>query len=92
MLGCAISATSHSITTIIGANFLIGAGSAMHQMSWACLSEVVPIRMRAVALSLLQASIGPASAFGLLIGMYILTIRLSKVLIYITFAISNSSS
>lgn len=71
-VGCAISATGHSVRILIGGAVLIGAGSSMHQMAWTCLSEVVPRRSRPMALGLLQTSIGPASAFGPLIGMIFL--------------------
>jgi MFS family permease len=70
MAGTAVCATGHKIPTLIGGSVLIGAGSSMHQMAWACLSEVVPKKSRPMALGLLQTSIGPASAFGPLIGMW----------------------
>lgn len=70
MAGTAVCATGHKIPTLIGGSVLIGAGSSMHQMAWACLSEVVPRKSRPMALGLLQTSIGPASAFGPLIGMW----------------------
>jgi MFS family permease len=68
IIGCAIAATANNIDTIIGGGVLIGIASALHQLAWSCLGEVVPKRSRAFALALLQTSVVPAAAFGPIIG------------------------
>lgn len=68
MVGCAVAATAHSINTLIGASTLIGIGSAMHQLAWSCLSEMVPKKTRGLALGIFTASLAPASAFAPVIG------------------------
>ncbi len=68
MIGCAVAATAQSINTLIGASTLIGIGSAMHQLAWSCLAEMVPKKSRGFALGLFTASLAPASAFAPVIG------------------------
>ncbi|KAI9743687.1 MAG: hypothetical protein M1818_003003 [Claussenomyces sp. TS43310] len=68
-IGHLISATAHRINTVIGGAVLIGAGSAMHQVCWSCLGEVVPRKKRPMALGVFEASVFPGSAFGALIGL-----------------------
>lgn len=87
IVGSAICATGHKIPVLIGGSVLIGAGSSMHQMAWACLSEVVPRRSRPMALGALQTSIGPASAFGPLIGYACVAHSSWRTVYWIIFAI-----
>jgi MFS family permease len=68
IIGCANIATAKNINTVIGGGVLMGMASALHQLAWSCMGEVVPKKHRALALSLLQTSIAPASAFGPIIG------------------------
>jgi MFS family permease len=68
MIGCAVAATAKNINTLIGASTLIGVGSAMHQLAWSCLAELVPKKSRGLALGIFTASLAPASAFAPVIG------------------------
>lgn len=69
IVGCAISATAKDINTIIAGDVIIGVASAMRQVAWACLGEIVPKKSRGLAFGLFQTSLSPASAFAPLIGM-----------------------
>jgi MFS family permease len=66
--GCAVAATAKDVNTVIGASALIGIGSAMHQLAWSCLGELVPKRSRALALGIFQTSLAPSGAFSPIIG------------------------
>ncbi|EFX00504.1 trichothecene efflux pump [Grosmannia clavigera kw1407] len=62
-VGCAVAATAKQVNTVIGAGAIIGVGSAMHQLAWSCLAELVPKKTRFLALGIFQATLAPSSAF-----------------------------
>jgi len=68
-IGAVVAATAHTVNVVIGASIIIGVGSSMHQLAWACLGEVVPNKYRSLALGIFQTSLTPAAAFSSVIGM-----------------------
>jgi MFS family permease len=68
-IGCLISALAKSVNMIIAGAVLIGLGSCMHQLAWACTGELVPKKHRPIAMSVLESSISPPSFLGPLIGI-----------------------
>ncbi|KAF4447577.1 trichothecene efflux pump [Fusarium austroafricanum] len=62
-IGCAVAATAQKVNTVIGASAVIGMGSAMHQLAWSCLAELVPKKSRFFALGVFQSTLAPSSAF-----------------------------
>jgi MFS family permease len=91
MVGCAVAATAHSIDTLIGASALIGVGSAMHQLAWSCLAEMVPKKSRGFALGLFTASLAPASAFAPVIGYAFVLHSSWRVAYWLPFALDGTA-
>jgi MFS family permease len=73
LIGCAIAANANNVNMVIGGSVLIGIGSGLHQIAWACLAEVVPKQSRAVASGLFETSLAIAQAFGPVIGKSLLS-------------------
>lgn len=68
-VGCAVAATAKNVNTVIGASVIIGIGSAMHQLAWSCLAELVPKNKRSLALGVFQTTLTPSSVFAPVVGM-----------------------
>lgn len=67
-IGGVMAATAQRVDVVIGGSVFIGIASAMHQMAWSCLAEIVPHKHRAIALGIFQGSMAPATAFAGAIG------------------------
>jgi len=68
-IGSLISAVAQSVNMVIAGAVLIGLGSSMHQLGWACVGEIVPKKHRPIAMAIFESSISPPSILGPLIGI-----------------------
>ena len=68
VIGMAVAATAHSIPVVITGSVLVGTASAMRQLAWSCLGELVPKRSRGLAFGIFQSTLSPGSAFGAIVG------------------------
>jgi MFS family permease len=75
-VGNLISALAHNVNTIIAGAVLIGLGSSMHQLGWACVGEIVLKKHRLLAMGIFECSISPGAFLGPLIGIYFIFIAL----------------
>jgi MFS family permease len=67
-IGNLICAVGPNVNAVIAGSVLVGLGSSMHQLGWACVGEIVPKKHRPFAMAIFECSISPASIFGSLIG------------------------
>jgi MFS family permease len=68
VIGCIVSATATSITSLIVGAVIIGLNSSMDLLGWAAVGETVPKKYRPVAVSMYEAFVTPSAIFGSLIG------------------------
>ncbi len=73
-IGSLICALAPHINAAIAGTVLIGLGSSMHQLGWACVGEIVPKKRRPLAMAVFECSVSPAAVFGSLIGDTIYTL------------------
>ncbi|EXJ59300.1 uncharacterized protein A1O5_12181 [Cladophialophora psammophila CBS 110553] len=69
VLGCIVSATAKSISTLIVGAVILGLASSMDLLGWAAVGETVPKKYRPVAVGMYEVSITPSAIFGTLIGL-----------------------
>lgn len=52
LIGCIVGATGHSITQMIASGVILGTGSGIQEMSYACIQEIVPNSWRLYAIGM----------------------------------------
>lgn len=77
LIGNLLCALAPKISALVAGSVLIGLGSSMHQLGWACVGEIVPKKRRPVAMAIFETAISPASFLGSLIGNAISSVHRS---------------
>jgi MFS family permease len=90
-VGGIVGATANSINTLIGAGCLIGVGVALHQLSFASVSELVPKRSRGISLGVMEGALAPVTAFATLIGYSLAEYHSWRDVYWIIFAVNAGS-
>jgi MFS family permease len=90
-VGGIVGATATSINTLIGAGCLIGVGVALHQLSFASVSEPVPKRSRGISLGVMEGALAPVITFATLIGYRLAEHRSWRDIYWIIFAVNAGS-
>jgi MFS family permease len=76
-VGTIVSATSTTVNQMIAGSVIMGLGSSVHQLSFACVSELVPRKHRPFATGCVQACMAVTAATSPISGSLIL-IRLAR--------------
>jgi len=68
LIGCVVCATAGSVNVAIGGGIFIGTASALQQIAWSGITEIVPRKYRSLALGLFELGCVPPGAFGPIMG------------------------
>lgn len=67
-VGCIVSATAHSITSLVVGAVILGFGASLDLLSWAGVGEIVPKRHRPVCVGMFEAFQTPVGIIGTIVG------------------------